>query len=168
MKRTLLEICVYLDDEMPCRQTRRSIDTYSAVAISVSPSPGLLMSPRRLRSYTTSSTLLTSYLTASARLRRISFLRFSSWKPANRSLLKALMVSGSSKSPWVTALVARRASSEVRSVRERRYSSMVRWKASRSLRLVGTAEAELDSSRRLCGWVGLRLTVEDGADLLEG
>lgn len=52
--------------------------------------------------------------------------------------MKALMVSGSSKSPWVTAFVARRASSEVRSVRERRYSSMVRWKASRSLRLVGT------------------------------
>ena len=54
--------------------------------------------------------------------------------------MKALMTSGRSKSPRVTALVARRDRSCVRSVRERRYSSMVMWKASRSLRFVGTAK----------------------------
>jgi hypothetical protein len=68
----------------------------------------------------------------------MSFLRLSSWKPAKRSLTKALMVRGSWKSPRVTAFVARRERSWVRSTRERRYSSMVRWKASRSLRFVGT------------------------------
>jgi hypothetical protein len=52
--------------------------------------------------------------------------------------MKALITRGKSKSPRVTALVARRERSWVRSVRERRYSSMVMWKASRSLRLVGT------------------------------
>ena len=73
---------------------------------------------------------MTSYLTASTLLLRISFLRLSSWKPAKRSLMKALMVSGVEKSPRVTELVARRASSGVRSVMARRYSSRVMWKTS--------------------------------------
>jgi hypothetical protein len=54
------------------------------------------------------------------------------------SLTKEAMRSERPGSPRVTAFVARRLSSWVRSMREKRYSSMVMWKASRSLRLTGT------------------------------
>ena len=51
-------------------------------------------------------------------LLRESFLRFSSWKPANKSLTNLLIASGRAKSPSVTELVARRASSSIKLMRE--------------------------------------------------
>jgi hypothetical protein len=133
---------------------------------------------------------LTAYLIPSLLLRRVSFLRFRSWKPAWISLMNLLIWRGREKSPSVTALGARRAwgerrrvslglhksgemvgprsvrvaiqpgehleeasrqheqetrgdvrkctSSSIVVVSANRYSSMVRWKISRSLTLIGT------------------------------
>jgi len=52
---------------------------------------------------------LTAYLIPSLLLRRVSFLRFKSWKPAWISLMNLLIWRGREKSPSVTALGARRA-----------------------------------------------------------
>jgi len=112
--------------------------------------------PLRLRSYTTSSTSLTRYLMPSLRLRRTSFFKFKIWKPACTSLMNCAIRSGRRWSPRVTLLRARRdcsssqrrkdqggvdprrTSSSSSEMRARRYSSMVRWKVSRSLTLTGT------------------------------
>jgi hypothetical protein len=51
----------------------------------------------------------TAYLIPSLRLRKASFLRLRSWKPAWTSLMNLLIWSGRVKSPRVTALGARRA-----------------------------------------------------------
>jgi len=51
-------------------------------------------SPRRLKSYTTSSTSFTRYLMPSLRFRSVSFLRLSIWKPAWISLMNWLIWSG--------------------------------------------------------------------------
>lgn len=69
--------------ETPPRASRSPLAPFTSHAIPQS----FGNRPRRLRSYTTSSTSFTLYLMPSLRFRRESFLRFRIWNPAKTSLM---------------------------------------------------------------------------------